>query len=173
MVRIRIYVLSILLLGAIEAPKLEPEIKPDLRQLSNNIRTINPDIIENDLWRDPLDSLKIVSPFGMRFHPIDSVIKTHKGIDYAGDTTDVVYSAGTGLARVDTSDSYGILVTIYHSDSLITKYAHLSKVLIQDSIIVHGDSIGYIGTTGNSTGPHLHYEIIKNGEYKNPLKNEN
>ncbi len=118
------------------------------------------------------DIIRFSSPFGYRMHPILHVIKFHTGIDLTARIGTPVYATGDGLiVRADySSGGYGNIVVISHGFGYESYYAHLSKILVKPGQKVkRGDLIGLVGTTGRSTGPHLHYEIRINGKPVNPV----
>jgi len=115
----------------------------------------------------------IVSGFGMRADPFTRQPKFHEGIDIDAPLGAPVRAAAAG--RVITADwnngGYGLEVEIDHFNGIVTKYAHLSKVAVKrGDLVTRGQIIGYVGSTGYSTGPHLHYEVIENGIKVNPEK---
>lgn len=115
----------------------------------------------------------LTSRFGPRMHPILKVLKLHKGVDWAAPVgTPVMAAFGGTIEMAGDGGSYGNLVKIKHGDSLETRYAHLSAFadgLTVGQTVTAGQLIGYIGTTGQSTGPHLHFELYQNGEAVDPL----
>jgi len=116
---------------------------------------------------------RVGSGFGMRKDPIDSTMKMHKGIDIAAPTGTKVYAAGSGkvLKITSSDDGYGNCIVIEHGYGFVTRYAHLSGFKIKEgNEVKKGDLIGLVGSTGRSTGPHLHYEIEKDGERIDPKK---
>lgn len=116
---------------------------------------------------------RIGSGFGMRKDPIDSTMKMHKGIDITAPTGTKVYAAGSGkvLKITSSDDGYGNCIVIEHGYGFVSRYAHLSGFKIKEGDEVKkGDLIGLVGSTGRSTGPHLHYEIEKDGERIDPKK---
>jgi murein DD-endopeptidase MepM/ murein hydrolase activator NlpD len=116
---------------------------------------------------------RVGSGFGMRKDPIDSTMKMHKGIDIAAPTGTKVYAAGSGkvLKITSSDDGYGNCIVIEHGYGFVSRYAHLSGFKIKEGDEVKkGDLIGLVGSTGRSTGPHLHYEIEKDGEKIDPKK---
>ena len=121
--------------------------------------------------RNPLDSGRLTSSYGMRVHPVLGRRKRHKGIDLAAPTGTPVYATADGaITRADRSRTYGLVIYIDHGAELETRYAHLSKLLVADGQDVRkGDLIGYVGSTGRSTGPHLHYEVRVDGVAVNPI----
>lgn len=115
---------------------------------------------------------RITSGFGMRVHPIEHVEKEHQGIDFAGAVGDTVKAAANGqVIFAGTQRGYGKIVIIKHSDTLCSAYGHLSDIHVNvgENVAV-GEKIGEVGMTGNSTGPHLHFEIRENGVQVNPSK---
>ncbi|MEM7368441.1 MAG: peptidoglycan DD-metalloendopeptidase family protein [Bacteroidota bacterium] len=115
----------------------------------------------------------IVSGFGMRMHPIHKIRKMHTGLDMRASTGTPVYAAGDGIVKLagTSRGGYGKQIELDHGGyGYVTKYAHLSEILVtKGQKIERGDVIGLSGNTGLSKGPHLHYEIIKNGRRINPI----
>lgn len=128
--------------------------------------------IRRALLRTPIDGARISSGFGMRHHPILGFSKMHKGVDFAAPTGTPIYAAGRGTIEIaERSNSYGNYVRIRHNTEISTAYAHMSrfaKSIRRGGRVDQGDIIGYVGTTGRSTGPHLHYEVLKAGHQVNP-----
>jgi murein DD-endopeptidase MepM/ murein hydrolase activator NlpD len=119
------------------------------------------------------DIRHIGSGFGYRMHPILHVIKLHTGIDLSAAKGTPVYATGDGIViRADASSGgYGKCIRINHGYSYLTLYAHLSKIVVSPGQVVkRGQIIGYVGSTGRSTGSHLHYEVRINGKPVNPVK---
>jgi len=112
-----------------------------------------------------------ISGFGSRMHPIYKIRKMHKGIDFAAPKGTPVYATGNGkITAVSSDHGYGKHIEINHGYGYKTLYAHLNKFAAKKGQkIKRGDLIGYVGNTGSSTGPHLHYEVIKNGVTVNPV----
>lgn len=121
--------------------------------------------------RNPLNSGYLSSDYGMRVHPVLGRRARHKGIDLAAPTGTPVYATADGaVSRADRSRTYGLVVYLEHGAELQTRYAHMSKLLVADGQEVRkGDVIGYVGSTGRSTGPHLHYEVRVDGVAVNPI----
>ncbi len=117
------------------------------------------------------DLIRISSGFGMRFHPILKIMKMHTGIDFSARRGAPIYATGDGVvAHAKRSPSYGNEVFIKHGFGYQTRYAHMWKYTVhKGQKIKRGDRIGYVGNTGMSTGPHLHYEVIKNGKPVDPI----
>ena len=116
-------------------------------------------------------STRITSPFGMRNHPILKVPKMHTGIDIgAGSGTDILAANAGTVITAGWNNSYGYMVMIDHGGGIVTLYAHASKLLVSTgNVVARGQTIAKVGSTGMSTGPHLHFEVRLNGVYKNPL----
>lgn len=117
------------------------------------------------------DLRRIASGFGMRIHPIYKIAKMHAGLDFTADVGTEIYATGDGVVQsVDSKLSgYGHHVIIQHGYGFETLYAHMSKVAVRvGEQVKRGQVIGYVGNTGTSTGPHLHYEVHKNGTPVDP-----
>ena len=121
--------------------------------------------------RMPLESAVLTSDYGMRTHPVLGGRRDHKGIDLAAPTGTPVYATADGIVgRAEWFSSYGLYIEIDHGADLETRFAHLSRLAVNAGDRVgKGDLIGYVGSTGRSTGPHLHYEIRVAGEAVNPM----
>lgn len=127
---------------------------------------------ERLLLKTPLSYKRISSGFSLsRKHPILGTFKTHRAIDFAADTGTPVETVGDGTVIYSGwNGAYGNFVKIDHGQGFATAYAHLSKIYVSKGAKVkQGDLIGAVGTTGRSTGPHLHYEMYKNGALVHPL----
>ena len=124
--------------------------------------------------KTPLRFSRISSFFGRRFHPILRRVRQHAGIDYVAPTGTPVDCVADGrVISAGWSGGYGRLVVVGHADGYETRYGHLSRFGkgIHDGVpVTQGQVIGYVGSTGMSTGSHLHYEVRKNGSVVNPLK---
>ena len=122
------------------------------------------------IWPCP-SSTYVTSAFGMREHPLFGDERPHSGIDIAGSAGSEVMAADSGtVAGATYSSSYGNYVTIYHSNGDYTLYAHMSSLAVTaGQNVTQGDVIGYVGSTGWATGPHLHFEIRVNGSTVDPL----
>lgn len=117
------------------------------------------------------DKLTRVSPFGYRVHPFNEKRQMHEGLDLVAPEGTSIYAAQKGevIAVENNTTGYGIKVVIDHGDSLSTSYAHLQKALVKEGQKVErGALIAYCGTTGKSTGPHLHFEVLKGEATQNP-----
>ncbi|MFH1158323.1 MAG: peptidoglycan DD-metalloendopeptidase family protein [Pseudomonadota bacterium] len=124
------------------------------------------------LMRTPVDGARLSSGFGRRRHPILGYSKMHEGLDFAAPRGTPVYAAGDGtIKRIGPFSAYGNYIRIHHRAGLETAYAHMKGFksgLRRGARVKQGQVIGYVGSTGRSTGPHLHYEIILNNAQVNP-----
>lgn len=124
------------------------------------------------LMKTPIDGARLSSGFGLRHHPVLGYTKHHTGIDFAAPTGTPIYAAGDGvIVQKYRSGSYGNYIKIRHNQTFSTAYAHMSR-FAKFSVgqrVSQGQVIGYVGTTGRSTGPHLHYEVHQSGIPINPL----
>lgn len=115
---------------------------------------------------------RLASGFGMRMHPIYKVKKLHTGCDFAAPKGTPVYATGDGVIRLTRKNlgGYGNEVEIDHGYGYVTKYAHLDKYIVKPGRkIKRGEILGYVGNSGSSTAPHLHYEVIRNDIKVNPV----
>jgi murein DD-endopeptidase MepM/ murein hydrolase activator NlpD len=119
----------------------------------------------------PLGSMKVTSGFGLRIHPISGRLKGHTGVDLSARIGTPVRAAASGVVdRASNYSGYGKFVHVRHSATISTAYAHLSRISVRrGQHVIQGQVIGYTGNTGYSYGPHLHYEVLKNGKPVNPL----
>ncbi len=129
--------------------------------------------IRRAILRTPVQKVRVTSGFGMRNHPILGYSKMHKGVDFGAPYGAPISAAGDGvITRIGTWGAYGRYIQIKHNNQLSTAYAHLSRYasgLKQGSRVRQGQLIGYVGSSGRSTGAHLHYEVHVNGRAVNPL----
>jgi murein DD-endopeptidase MepM/ murein hydrolase activator NlpD len=121
--------------------------------------------------RMPVNGAKLTSGYGMRVHPVLGGRRQHTGIDLAEPVGSPVYATADGIvSRADWFSSYGLFISLEHGGNIQTRYGHLSRLNVAAGQSVHkGDLIGYVGTTGRSTGPHLHYEVRIAGVAVNPV----
>ncbi len=130
--------------------------------------------IRKALMRTPINGARLSSSFGARRHPVLGYTKMHKGVDFAAPRGTPIYAAGDGVIEKRLRwGSFGNYIRIRHGDGFSTAYAHMNsfaKGYGVGSRVKQGAVIGYVGTTGRSTGPHLHYEVMKNGAQVNPMK---
>ena len=124
--------------------------------------------VKKALMKTPINGARLSSPFGMRKHPIDGFNKMHRGTDFAAPMGTPIMASGDGLIKkVGWCGGGGNCIVIKHNSTYQTVYAHMSKFAkgIRSGVRVkQGQTIGYVGSTGKSTGPHLHYEVIVNGK---------
>ena len=127
--------------------------------------------IQKALMKTPINGARLSSPFGMRKHPIDGFNKMHRGTDFAAPMGTPIMASGSGIVKkAGWCGGGGNCVVIKHNSTYQTIYAHMSKFAkgIRNGIRVkQGQTIGYVGSTGKSTGPHLHYEVLINGKKVN------
>ena len=130
--------------------------------------------VKKALMKTPINGARLSSPFGMRKHPIDGYNKMHRGTDFAAPTGTPIMASGDGvIKKAGWCGGGGNCVKIRHNSTYQTVYAHMSKFArgIKAGVRVkQGQTIGYVGSTGKSTGPHLHYEVIVNGKKVNSQK---
>lgn len=109
--------------------------------------------------------------YGARMHPIFKVMKDHNGLDFSAPKGTPVYATGDGvIITAHRSSSYGKVIYIDHGHGYETRYAHLSKFIVDaDDRVKRGQIIGYVGSTGTSQSAHLHYEVLVNGKHVNPI----
>ena len=128
--------------------------------------------VRKTLLATPIDGARITSGFGARKHPILGYTKVHKGVDFGAPTGTPIYAAGNGtIIEMGPKGSYGNYVRIRHNGTYQTAYAHTSrfaKGLHKGDKVKQGQVIAYVGTTGRSTGPHLHFEVLVDGSQVNP-----
>ena len=126
------------------------------------------------LMRTPINGARLSSGYGTRRHPILGYNKMHRGVDFAAPTGTPVFAAGSGtIVYRSRNGAYGNYLRIRHNSQYSTAYAHLSKFsrsLTKGSRVRQGQVIGFVGTTGRSTGAHLHYEILLRGRQTNPMR---
>ncbi len=130
--------------------------------------------VKKALMKTPINGARLSSPFGMRKHPIDGYNKMHRGTDFAAPMGTPIMASGDGVVKkAGWCGGGGNCVKIRHNSTYETVYAHMSKFArgIKSGVRVkQGQTIGYVGSTGKSTGPHLHYEVIVNGKKVNSQK---
>ncbi len=130
--------------------------------------------VKKALMKTPINGARLSSPFGMRKHPIDGFNKMHKGTDFAAPLGTPIMASGDGIIKkAGWCGGGGNCVVIKHNSTYTTVYAHMSKFAkgIKSGLRVkQAQVIGYVGSTGKSTGPHLHYEVIVNGKKINSQK---
>ena len=139
---------------------------------SSNFFNAEGESMRKAFLQNPVDFTRISDGFSLsRKHPILNTIRAHKGTDYAAPRgTPVVATADGRVTYASNNGSFGKLVVIQHGDRFETKYAHLNgyaEGIKSGARVTQGQVIGYVGTTGSSTGPHLHYEFLMDGVHRN------
>ncbi len=128
--------------------------------------------VRKALMLTPIDGARISSGFGMRRHPILGFSRMHKGLDFAAPTGTPIMAAGDGVVvEAGRKGNFGITVVLRHPNEYRTLYAHMSRIargVTPGVRVKQGQVIGYVGSTGMSTGPHLHYEVLYRGKHVNP-----
>ena len=144
---------------------------------NNNTEYYSPDgkSLRKSFLRTPVNLAYVSSHFNpRRLHPILNTFRAHKGVDYAAATGTPIMATGAGrVIYRGTKGQYGKTIVLRHGNTYTTLYAHMSRYARGTSIgslVKQGQTIGYVGRTGLSTGPHLHYEFRVNGVHRNPLK---
>jgi len=127
--------------------------------------------VRKALLRTPVDGARLTSGFGKRRHPVLGYTKMHRGVDFGAPSGTPIYAAGDGTVEVaGRNGGYGNYIRIRHNGTYKTAYAHLSRIKVKNgSRVRQGQVIGLVGSTGRSTGPHLHYEVLQNNKQTNPL----
>lgn len=131
--------------------------------------------IKKSLLRTPVDAVHITSGFGLRTHPIKGYTKMHKGVDFSAGMGTPIMAAGDGVVTYKGwQGGYGNFVTIKHNDKYETAYGHISRFgpISVGARVKQGQVIAYVGSTGMSTGPHLHYEVRENHAQVNPVSKQ-
>lgn len=128
--------------------------------------------VRKALLRTPINGARVTSGFGMRMHPLLGYSKMHKGVDFGAPTGTPIYAAGDGvIEEAGRHAGYGNYVRLRHTSAYATAYGHASRIakgIHPGAHVRQGQIIAYVGSTGISTGPHLHYEILLNGAQVNP-----
>ena len=129
--------------------------------------------VRKALLRTPIDGARLTSGYGKRKHPTLGYTKMHRGVDFGAASGTPIMAAGAGVVEfAGWNGAYGRYIRIRHRGQYATAYAHLSRLAngVQNGRrVMQGQIIGYVGSTGRSTGPHLHYEVLLNGKQMNPL----
>lgn len=128
-------------------------------------------IVDGLTWLTPCNYRLLTSPFGWRVHPVYGDWRFHYGVDLAGPIGTPIVATRSGVVTVATYDSSaGYYVTIDHQDGFSSKYLHMTHYVVgAGDYVTAGQVIGYMGSTGTSTGSHLHFSILYNGEHQNPM----
>ncbi len=146
------------------------------RDESNEIHYYTPEgkSLHKSFLRSPLEFTRISSSFSLgRFHPVLQTMRAHKGVDMAAPTGTRIKAAGDAVVEfVGKKGGYGNVIILKHANGVNTVYGHLSRFtagLRRGSKVAQGEIIGFVGMTGVSTGPHLHYEFLLNGQHRDPM----
>jgi len=130
--------------------------------------------VRKALLRTPINGARLSSRYGKRKHPILGYTRIHRGVDFAAPRGTPIFAAGDGVVeRAGWFSTYGRYVRIRHRGGYATAYAHMNRIakgIRPGKRVKQGQVIGYVGSTGRSTGPHLHYEVLRAGRQINPLK---
>lgn len=152
--------------------RLEQEIEARGNQLEAVSGLINGQQYEQEaaIAGRPVNAGWLSSGFGRRADPFTGRMAWHNGIDFAGTAGEDIVSVGTGVVTYSgTRPGYGLMVEIDHGNGYLTRYAHAQDLLVEQGEIVNqGQAIALIGSTGRSTGPHVHFEVYKNGRVVDP-----
>ena len=123
--------------------------------------------------KTPINGARLSSGYGNRKHPILGYTKMHRGLDFAAPSGTPVFAAGDGVVeKAGWNGSYGRYIRIRHTGTYKTAYAHLSGINKNVRVgkrVLQGKIIGFVGSSGRSTGPHLHYEVLRNNKQVNPM----
>ena len=160
-------------------------VQPEIDTLTQSLMTLERELkVMETLLRDneyrqakapagrPITWGWLSSPYGQRIDPISGKKAWHAGVDFAGRRgSDVVSVAGGVVTYAGTRYGYGQMVEITHGDGYATRYAHHDKILVElGDVVKPGQVIALMGSSGRSTGPHVHFEVLKNGRHVNPSK---
>lgn len=156
------------------APEVDnPELSKKMRDVFLKIDTLSyyRDIAKNVPLGKPIFNYHVSSPFGHRSDPFNSKSATHKGVDLASNRGNIIKVMADGkVTRAEWMNGYGNMLEIDHGYGFKTKYAHLNKSYVKKGqVVLKGSEIGEVGSTGRSTGPHLHYEVLYNGINIDPM----
>jgi murein DD-endopeptidase MepM/ murein hydrolase activator NlpD len=125
------------------------------------------------LLRKPIAEGEMTSPFGMRYHPILHFYRMHTGVDWGAPIGTPIFASGNGVVIEAAWDAgYGRRVEVQHANGYVTTYNHMSgfaRGIVPGARVTQGQVVGYLGDSGLATGPHLHYEVIINGNFVDPM----
>jgi murein DD-endopeptidase MepM/ murein hydrolase activator NlpD len=162
-----------LLFGAIERPGKAP-IELGRWDFGGKAQYFRADgeSAKKGLMRTPVDGARLTSGFGMRFHPLLAYSRMHQGVDFGAPSgAPILAAAGGTVAFAGRHGGHGNYVMLAHNKELRTGYAHMSRFAVRaGQSVAQGQVIGYVGSTGLSTGPHLHYEVWLRGRPINPVQ---
>jgi murein DD-endopeptidase MepM/ murein hydrolase activator NlpD len=158
---------------SVESGKIHRAFLYEREDGSHGYYTETGDSVRKSFLKSPIQFASITSRYGMRRHPILRYVRAHRGVDYGAPLGTAVWAVGDGVVgQAGWSGGYGNLVVIRHSNGLETRYAHLrgfASGVRSGARVSQKQIIGYVGKTGLATGPHLHFEVLRNGRYANPL----
>lgn len=154
--------------AAVRADRESRSIFRAWRQLDTGMATTSAVAVPS---RKPIDAMKLSSAYGMRVHPVTGRLARHNGIDIPAPHGTPIYATADGIVgRAQRLGGYGLYVELEHGNNIQTRYGHMSSFTVASGQRVKkGDVIGYVGSTGRSTGNHLHYEVRIAGTPVNPL----
>ncbi|MFT7557031.1 MAG: murein DD-endopeptidase MepM/ murein hydrolase activator NlpD [Planctomycetota bacterium] len=165
-------------LNSIELTRAINELEFELKNRENQLVVLEDMVMNQNLQKEvqpsgrPITQGWISSYYGMRTHPLSGRREMHKGVDFAGKMGGPVIAVAKGVVTFSGPNSgYGNVIDIAHGGGYTTRYAHNSKLLVSvGDTVEKGFKIAEIGTTGRSTGPHVHFEVLKNGREVNPVR---
>ena len=154
------------------------QMSVELSNRENQLRVLEDLMMTRNLQKEvqpsgrPIIKGWLSSYYGMRTHPISGKREMHKGIDFASKMSDPIIAVAKGIVTfAGTKSGYGKVVDVNHGNGYITRYAHASRLLVSvGDTVEKGFQIAEIGSSGRSTGPHVHFEVLKNGRQVNPMK---
>lgn len=164
--------------GGLFIPERRPQIKD--KAINAKIETIFSDVEDLEYYKEvaqyvplgkPVWSYWVTSPYGGRADPFNKKKARHKGVDLASRTGNKIKSMAKGkVIRAEFAGGYGNLVVVDHGNGFVTKYGHMSKIYVKKGQYVEAEeAVGEVGSTGRSTGPHLHYEVLFQGQNVDPM----
>jgi len=154
------------------------ELSQQIEQRSDQLTVLEALLVNTSANKKFLPTLSPIadgwfsSNFGWRIDPFTGQRSFHEGIDFPSDTGTPVLAAASGkVIYADVHPQYGKMIEIDHGNGLVSRYAHASKLLVKEGdLVVRGQEVARVGTTGRSTGPHLHFEVRLNGVPQNPAR---
>ncbi|WP_341676760.1 M23 family metallopeptidase [Niveibacterium sp. SC-1] len=157
-------------------PSPVDELQAELDRIEQHLHRVNQAAAQRNATymffpsRLPIAGVPLGSPFGNRVDPITHRLAFHGGLDFAADPGTPVHAAAGGTVVVARfHPEFGNLIEIDHGDGLSTRYAHASRLLVKEGdVVTPGQVVSLVGSTGRSTGPHLHFEVLRDGQYMDP-----
>lgn len=161
--------LPLRMLGASEQVALC--LRQQLDLLLNRVASRNAALMAIPSLR-PVEQARLGSLFGNRVDPFTGHLAFHSGVDFAAPTGTQVHAAAGGRVQVTGAlGGYGNRVEVAHGNGLVTRYAHLSRIFVKEGqVVTPGQLLGAVGSTGRSTGPHLHFEVLRDGQFLDPQR---